>query len=108
MPQIPDYKPGVRVRGVNLGGWLVLERWMKESLFASVNGKDETCFCVQLGREEASRRLREHWDTWITEADFAWIADHGFNAVRIPVGHWIFGSASGYPYHERYGVDPHP
>ena len=106
--QIPDYKPGVRVRGVNLGGWLVLERWMKESLFAGVNGKDETCFCVQLGREEATRRLREHWDTWITEADFAWIADHGFNAVRIPVGHWIFGSASGYPYHERYGSDPHP
>ena len=107
-PTIPDYKPGVRVRGVNLGGWLVLERWMKESLFAGVNGKDETCFCVQLGREEATRRLREHWDTWITEADFAWIADHGLNAVRIPVGHWIFGSASGYPYHERYGSDPHP
>ena len=106
--QIPDYKPGVRVHGVNLGGWLVLERWMKESLFAGVNGKDETCFCVQLGREEATRRLREHWDTWITEADFAWISDHGFNAVRIPVGHWIFGSASGYPYHQRYGADPHP
>ena len=105
---IPDNKPGVRVRGVNLGGWLVLERWMKESLFQGVNGKDETCFCVQLGREEASRRLREHWDTWITESDFAWITAHGFNAVRIPVGHWIFGSASGYPYHERYGAEPHP
>ena len=107
-PTIPGYKPGVRVRGVNLGGWLVLERWMKESLFTGVNGKDETCFCVQLGREEATRRLREHWDTWITEADFEWIAAHGFNAVRIPVGHWIFGSASGYPYHERYVTDPHP
>ena len=103
-----ENKFGVHVRGVNLGGWLVLERWMKESLFAGVNGKDETAFCVQLGREEATLRLREHWDTWITEADFAWIADHGLNAVRIPVGHWIFGSASGYPYHERYGADPHP
>ena len=96
------------LHGVNLGGWLVLERWMKESLFAGVKGKDETCFCVQLGREEATRRLREHWDTWIAEADFEWIAAHGFNAVRIPVGHWIFGAASGYPYHERYGADPHP
>ena len=108
MKTIPENKSGVRVRGVNLGGWLVLERWMKESLFEGVEGKDETAFCVQLGREEASRRLREHWDTWITEADFAWIADHGLNAVRIPVGHWIFGSASGYPYHARYGADPHP
>lgn len=96
------------IRGINLSGWLVLERWMSESLFSGVKGKDETCFCVQLGREVASRRLREHWDTWISEADFAWIADHGFNAVRIPVGHWIFGAASGYPYHERYGVNPHP
>lgn len=108
VPQIPDYKPGVRVRGVNLGGWLVLERWINESLFAGVQGKDETCFCVQLGRKEATRRLREHWDTWITEDDFAWISAHGFNAVRIPVAHWIFGSASGYPYHDRYEGNPHP
>ncbi len=96
------------VHGVNLGGWLVLERWMKESLFDGVIGRDETFFCVQLGRKEATRRLRKHWDTWITEDDFAWIAAHGFNAVRIPVGHWIFGSASGYPYHDRYGKDRHP
>ena len=107
-PSIPDYKPGVRVRGVNLGGWLVLEKWMKPSLFSGMQAKDETSWCVELGREEASRRLREHWDTWIMETDFAWIAEHGFNAVRIPVGHWIFGSASGYPYHDRYGADPHP
>ena len=110
---IPDNKfdatiRGQRIRGVNLGGWLVLERWMKESLFEGVDGTDETAFSVQLGREEASRRLREHWDTWITETDFKWISEHGFNAVRIPVGHWIFGAASGYPYHERYGADPHP
>ena len=105
---IPDYKPGVRVRGVNLGGWLVLEKWMKKSLFEGMAANDETSWCVELGRAEASRRLREHWDAWITESDFAWIAAHGLNAVRIPVGHWIFGSASGYPYHERYGANPHP
>ena len=103
-----EHATGSRVRGVNLGGWLVLERWMEESLFAGVRGRDETSLCVQLGRAEASRRLREHWDAWIAEEDFAWIADHGLDAVRIPVGHWIFGSASGYPYHERYGADPHP
>ena len=108
MKQISETKSGQPVRGVNLGGWLVLEKWMKPSLFSGMRAKDETSWCVELGREEASRRLREHWDTWITEADFAWIADHGFNAVRIPVGHWIFGSASGYPYHECYGANPNP
>lgn len=105
---IPDCKFGIRVHGVNLGGWLVLERWIKESMFVGVNGSDETSFCVQLGREESSRRLREHWDTWIVQDDFKWIAAHGFNAVRIPVGHWIFGCASGYPYHESYKEDRHP
>ena len=105
---LPLCKSNVRVRGVNLGGWLVLERWINESLFEGVEGKDETAFCVRLGREKSSDRLREHWDTWIAEEDFAWIADHGFNAVRIPVGHWIFGPSSDYPYHKKYGTDPHP
>ena len=26
-----------KIRGVNLGGWLVLERWMTPSVFAQVN-----------------------------------------------------------------------
>ncbi|MCY0903238.1 MAG: glucan 1,3-beta-glucosidase, partial [Firmicutes bacterium] len=35
-----------KIRGVNLGGWLVLERWMTPSLFAGLDAKDETDFCV--------------------------------------------------------------
>ncbi len=51
-------------------------------------------------------RLRTHWGSFITRADFAWLAEVGINAVRIPFGHWIFGPP--YPYHARYGDDPHP
>ncbi len=29
--------------------------------------------------------LTEHWDTYMTESDWIWLADHGINAVRIPV-----------------------
>lgn len=97
-----------KIKGVNIGGWLVLESWMKGSLFKGLPALDETTYCAHLGCEEASRRLREHWDTFITEEDFAWIASHGLNAVRIPVGFWIFGSASGYPYHPKYNGNPHP
>jgi glucan 1,3-beta-glucosidase len=93
------------LRGVNLGGWLVLEKWMKPSLFAGLAATDETTWCAELG-SAAPARLRAHWDGWITREDFLWIADHGLNAVRIPVGHWILGAP--YPWHRGYGAARHP
>lgn len=94
-----------KLRGVNLGGWLVLEKWMKPSLFDGMQATDETTWCAELG-ERAESKLREHWNTFITRDDFAWLAQIGINAVRIPVGHWIFGPD--YPYHRSYGANPHP
>lgn len=93
------------LRGVNLGSWLLLERWMVPSLFDGLTATDETSFCVELGAG-AAERLREHWNHWIRREDFAWIAERGLNAVRIPFGHWIFGPD--YPYHRAYGASPHP
>jgi glucan 1,3-beta-glucosidase len=95
----------MRLRGVNLGGWLVLERWMAPSLFAGLAATDETTFCTELGAD-AGPRLREHWNRWITRADFEWLAERGINAVRIPVGHWILGAP--YPRHASYGAAAHP
>jgi len=97
--------PAVPLRGVNLGGWLVLEKWMTPSLFAGLAATDETSWSVELGRQAAAR-LGRHWNGFITREDFAWIADVGLNAVRIPVGHWILGPP--YPDHAAYGGNPHP
>ena len=97
--------PATRLRGVNLGGWLVLEKWMSPSLFAGLEATDETTFCAELGTAAASR-LRAHWNSWITREDFLWLADRGLNAVRIPVGHWILGAP--YPYHPSYGSNREP
>lgn len=94
-----------KLRGVNLGSWLLLEKWMVPSLFEGLEATDETTWCAELG-EAAPERLRRHWDSFITREDFAWIAARGLNAVRIPVGHWIFGPD--YPYHPKYGANPHP
>lgn len=94
-----------RLRGVNLGSWLVLEKWMVPSLFEGVDATDETTWCVALG-EEAAPRLRAHWARWITREDFAWIAERGLNAVRIPFGHWVLGPP--YPYHPVYGARREP
>lgn len=94
-----------KLRGVNLGSWLLLEKWMVPSLFEGLAATDETTWCAELG-ERAADKLRAHWNSFITRDDFAWLAQRGINAVRIPVGHWIFGP--GYPYHRAYGSNPHP
>ena len=100
MNQAVDKKSGKKLRGVNLGGWLVLEKWMTPSLFEGLQARDETAYCVELGAK-AAQTLKNHWNTFITREDFAWLAHTGINAVRIPIGHWIFGPD--YPYHQAYG-----
>ena len=64
-----DTTANMRLRGVNLGGWLVLEKWMKPSLFEGLAATDETTWCAELGAQ-APARLRAHWDSFITRADF--------------------------------------
>ena len=89
-----------KLRGVNLGGWLVLEKWITPSLFAGLKAADETSYCVELGEAEATRRLHHHWNTFITRDDFVWLERAGINAVRLPLGHWLFGKD--YPEHRSY------
>ena len=54
-------KFGVKIRGVNLGGWLVLEKWMTPSLFEGLNATDETSFRVEPGKK-AQGILHRHWN----------------------------------------------
>lgn len=105
MPHDFANKFGKKLRGVNLGGWLVLEKWMTPSLFEGLQAEDETGWCVELGCD-AETRLKQHWNSFITKDDFNWLAARGINAVRIPVGHWLFGPD--YPYHRSYGENAYP
>lgn len=96
-----DYN-GQKVRGVNLGGWLVLEPWITPSIFQPwANGGgvvDEYTFTQKLGKSAAQNQLQNHWNTWITEADFQEIASFGLNHVRIPIGYWALNPLNGDPY----------
>lgn len=83
------------IYGVNLGGWLVLEKWITPSVFEYVNANDELEFCKELG-ENADETLAAHRKTFITYEDFKWIRDNGFNTVRIPVPHWWYGDVEPY------------
>ncbi|KZT73339.1 glycoside hydrolase family 5 protein [Daedalea quercina L-15889] len=89
------------VRGVNLGGWLVLEPWITPSLFDNTGNDDivdEWTFCELQDTATATSALQNHWNTWITEQDLADIAGAGLNHVRIPIGYWAFEVGPGEPY----------
>ncbi|CAN6652396.1 glucan 1,3-beta-glucosidase I/II [Trichomonascus vanleenenianus] len=90
-----------KVRGLNIGGWLVLEPYITPSLFTEINGNipvDEYHLCQALGHDQAYDLLSQHWNSWIGESDFQQIAQWGFNTVRIPIGYWAFQQLSSDPY----------
>lgn len=79
------------IKGVNLGNWLVLEKWMSPSLFQGTAAEDEYYLPRQLKKEVYEARIQIHRSEYITERDFAAISSWGMNAVRIPVPYFIFG-----------------
>ncbi|RYF28828.1 MAG: hypothetical protein EOO17_03865 [Chloroflexi bacterium] len=78
----------MQLRGVNLGGWLLLERWMTPSLFEGITAQDEYQF---MRHPDAAARIAAHRKSFITEADFIWtrftgilgLADHQRTKTRI-------------------------
>lgn len=85
----------VPCRGVNLGSWLVAEHWMSwssplwEGVPKNVSAQGEFATMKFLGQVKGDAAFQQHWATWITEDDFAKIANASLNTVRIPVGFWI-------------------
>ena len=80
------YSQPFKVYGVNLGGWFVLEPWITPSLFNDGQSKDEYTLSKALGGK-AQSTLSDHWNSWITQADFDSISKAGLNHVRVPVGY---------------------
>lgn len=95
-----------KVYGVNIGGWLLTEPFITPSLYIAAKNSttnnttpiDEYHYCKQLGTEECHKRLKNHWETFITEEDFSKIKSWGFNTVRIPIGYWAFAHRKSDPF----------
>ncbi|KAI9637448.1 putative cellulase [Dioszegia hungarica] len=90
-----------KIRGVNLGGWLLLEPWITPSLFRATNNDgivDEYTFCQYQDRGVASAALKNHWETFIVENDIKWLSEAGLNHIRIPIGFWAYDVSGGEPY----------
>ena len=81
----------MKVKGVNLGNWLVLEKWMNPALFEGTTAEDEYWLPRQLSKEVYEARIKIHRSEYITERDFVTIRSWGMDAVRIPAPYFIFG-----------------
>jgi glucan 1,3-beta-glucosidase len=62
----------------------------------SINIATEYTYGEQYGSD--TERLRDHWNSWITEDDFSEIASVGLNFVRLPIGYWSIIGGQGAPY----------
>lgn len=92
----------MKMRGINLGGWLSIEPFISPSLFdgysTSDNVVDEWTLSQTLGATNAKTTLEQHYATWVDEQTFADIAAAGFDHVRIPYSYWAVTTYSGDPY----------
>ncbi|KAH7923868.1 glycoside hydrolase [Leucogyrophana mollusca] len=81
-------------QSVNLGSWFVQENWMVPSLFTCASGPQAAELDVASGwgsTDNARAVLERHWDNFINQSDFDYLASIGINTVRLPVGYWTFG-----------------
>ena len=84
------------MKGVNLGNWLVLEKWMAPELFAGTDAEDEVHLTQALDEVSRRERFTVHRDSYVTDRDFAYLAARGIEFVRLPVPYFVFGDVEGY------------
>ncbi|KAK9489898.1 glycoside hydrolase superfamily [Lipomyces doorenjongii] len=87
------------IRGVNVGGWLILEQWLGGDIWNTApDASDEYSFCNSLGQDAAFSALQQHWSTWFTKDTVNELASYGINALRIPIGYWSVVKDQSQPY----------
>jgi hypothetical protein len=78
----------VRLRGVNIGSWLLVEPWI-----IGVEGKNENktekeiwdLMGRRFGEEQKLNLIRTFRENWFTEEDVRRISESGMNCVRLPI-----------------------
>ena len=75
---------------------------MTPGVFKGVSAKDERGLVAELGLERASERIDAHRQSFISEKDFIFIKNAGFDTIRLPVGYWLFEPSKSYISGESY------
>ncbi len=84
----------VRLRGVNIGGWLVTEGWMCGQSDDGGRGALEQLE-KRFGPEKAARLMNAWYDHWFTTNDLDLLQSWGFNLIRVPFGYRNLQDAAG-------------
>ncbi|RPA96649.1 glycoside hydrolase [Choiromyces venosus 120613-1] len=87
------------IRGVNLGGWLIIEPFITPSFFDAIDSKfgvvDEFTLSKHLGPTNAAKTIEKHYANFINETAFREIREAGLDHVRIPFGYWAIMTLEG-------------
>lgn len=85
----------VILKGVGLGGWLLQEGYMMNPNSGGTQWSFKKILYDQGQTDAQVETFYQSWrDNFITQADINWIADQGFNCVRIPMHYELFLTAS--------------
>lgn len=84
------------LRGINIGGWLLLDSTLNVNLLGAVDALDQWAFDSASG---ASTKLTGHWDSYFKESDVKLLKSYGINSLKIPIGYWSYDN-SGTPYQQ--------
>ncbi|KAM0750613.1 glycoside hydrolase [Meredithblackwellia eburnea MCA 4105] len=93
------------IRGVNVGGWLLIEPWMYPSRWVGMGGQwgpfNDGGNCTTrvesewaLGNKIQNQSalnvvVQTHYDSWFNQTHVDTLAYLGLNTVRIPLGFWV-------------------
>jgi aryl-phospho-beta-D-glucosidase BglC (GH1 family) len=75
----------VRLRGPNIGGWLLMENFITG--YAANESLMRRDLAEAIGPDRAERFIERLLTNFFGEADAAFLAESGFNSVRIPVNY---------------------
>src|SRR5947209_505278 len=92
---LPTIGNQVKVGGVNLGAYFIVENWMASTVFSGFGCNSQSEFdCVSSLKDQskADADFQGHWKSWVSANDFKKMASLGLNTVRIPVGYWFLES----------------
>ncbi|KDQ56457.1 glycoside hydrolase family 5 protein [Jaapia argillacea MUCL 33604] len=91
-----------RIYGVNLGGWFVMEPFITPAYYEKYTGAvDEWTLSMAMLNDTSSgglSQLETHYNTFITEQDFAEIAGAGLNWIRLPIPFWCIDTWNNEPF----------
>jgi endoglucanase len=81
----------VLLQGMNLGGWLLQEGYMMKPGYSGTQGSVKKVL-YQAGMSDAAvEKFYQQWrDNFVTKADIDFIAQQGFNCIRLPLHYDLF------------------